>query len=157
MLICINLHWLLWLPECAASHADLCFRQTVHWLSRPGVWERIEVGQVRDILFVEIGFPCLLVNEWSSGRRSSMAKHIGICGLCVRCIWWSTNHCRGKGTCFNKQYDLGEPLMFAEGSHMSVGILHATCQCHFFDCWKTEISNMSIFHPKFGMINFKWL
>ena len=37
MLICINLHWLLWLPECAASHADLCFRQTVHWLSRPGV------------------------------------------------------------------------------------------------------------------------
>ena len=42
MLICINLHWLLWLPERAASHADLCFRQTVRWLSRPGVAHTIK-------------------------------------------------------------------------------------------------------------------
>ena len=37
MLICMILHWLLWFPKCAASHGDLCFRGTVHWLSRLGV------------------------------------------------------------------------------------------------------------------------
>ena len=38
MLICMILHWLRWLPECVASHGDLWFKETVHWLSRLGVF-----------------------------------------------------------------------------------------------------------------------
>ena len=47
MLIYIKLHWLLWLPECAASHGDLCFKEAVHWLSRLGVQDRYGTGTLR--------------------------------------------------------------------------------------------------------------
>lgn len=36
--------------------------------------ERMVVGQVRDVLFDEIVLLCFLLNEWSSGSWSSMAK-----------------------------------------------------------------------------------
>ena len=37
MVKCTILHWLLWLPECAASHWKLACPGWMHWLSRSGV------------------------------------------------------------------------------------------------------------------------
>lgn len=38
------------------------------------LWERMVVGQVRDVLFDEMVLLCFLLNEWSSGSWSNMAK-----------------------------------------------------------------------------------
>ena len=97
MVKCTILHWLLWLPECAASHWKLACPGWMHWLSRSGVaaW-----GQTyRDCMQVNIlnmstisggcHYPVSWQEETLEGSAAAFARSL------ERDLWWMFGESKG--------------------------------------------------------------
>jgi hypothetical protein len=129
MLIYIKLHWLLWLPECAASHGDLCFKETVHWLSR-FLWFTVDITIVNgvDKQTYNWGFhPVYIYIIYIYDNSVGILRYIPLWKQQYTCVYML----------LTKKWDsflaICRPLCsFSHSSHLTVWPSYRAGTCHFW-------------------------